>query len=87
MIHIAERGDSGSFCFAIKNQRELDSLMELVKAEGVKRVHVDPCLIKNESHERMYALLDVSEISGFKDLIKILSNTGVPSVSQCTKNC
>ncbi len=74
MSHIAEKGDPEFFCCAIKNQSELDSLMELVKAEGVKRIHIDPCLIKNESHERIYALIDVNKIGGFQNLINILAD-------------
>lgn len=75
MSHIAERGNPNFFCYAIKSQKELDSLMELVKAEGVKRIHIDPCLIKNELHERSYSILDVNKVGELEDLIKILGST------------
>lgn len=75
MSHIAEKGDPEFFCCAIKNQSELDSLMELAKAEGVKRIHIDPCLNESEPHERLYSLLDINEVSEFGGLLQTLGGT------------
>lgn len=75
MSHISERNDPALHCFAIKNQKELDPLIELVKAEGVKRIHVDACLNNNEAHERLYSLLEIDKVGDFETLIEVLSNT------------
>lgn len=75
MSHIAERGGPQGYCFSLESQKELDALKELLTAEGVTRIHINPCLIKNEPHDRIFALLDIDKSGDLEKLASMLSDT------------